>query len=224
MPFGHVELNDGNKVGGVVSFTDVYTEAVMQLPLIAFGTGTALYGKVCRRRVSCRPLSLTLLGRTRRTLSSALLTTALITSTPPSVHIVRALATISPDPQSIYNNEESVGTAIKESGLGRNEFFLTTKYDGGDIAKEARASLAKLGLMYADLYLIHFPGLVTGRFEAAWAEFEQLKEDGLVRSIGVSNFSAEDLQLLAKTAFVRFHAGRQKRSLICAGTARLRPR
>jgi diketogulonate reductase-like aldo/keto reductase len=80
--------------------------------------------------------------------------------------------------QAIYGNEKSVGVGLKESGLDRSDFYLTTKYDGGDIQKAMRDSLEKVGacsaasLLFAqtrtqlgvksvDLYLIHFPKVVT---------------------------------------------------------------
>ncbi|TDL23154.1 Aldo/keto reductase [Rickenella mellea] len=107
------------------------------------------------------------------------------------------------DTAAIYRNEEGVGAAIKESGLNREDLYITTKYDGGVIRDEVEKSLAKLGLKQLDLYLIHAPGFVKGKLEDAWKEFEIIKEDALAKSIGVSNFSLEDLQLLLKTAKIK---------------------
>ncbi|KAF8895577.1 Aldo/keto reductase [Infundibulicybe gibba] len=104
------------------------------------------------------------------------------------------------DMAQIYANEESAGVAIRESGLQRSELFVTTKYDRGSIPTAVRDSLSKLGLKQLDLYLIHFPGAVSGGLENAWMEFEKIKEEGISRSIGVSNFKLEDLQALCKTA------------------------
>jgi len=104
------------------------------------------------------------------------------------------------DTASIYKNEESVGAAIRESGLHRKELYITTKYDGGVVREEIEKSLKKLGVSYVDLYLIHSPRLVKKDMAATWAEFEKIKADGLTKSIGVSNFSIADLSELLKTA------------------------
>ncbi|KPJ22578.1 aldo/keto reductase [Streptococcus phocae] len=115
------------------------------------------------------------------------------------------------DTAKIYRNEESVGRAIRDSGVPREELFVTTKlwndahsYDG---AKEAlRASLDRLGLDYVDLYLIHWPNpkALRDRWEAAnaeaWSYMEEALEEGLVRSIGVSNFLVHHLEALKETA------------------------
>ncbi|KAI0042147.1 Aldo/keto reductase [Auriscalpium vulgare] len=117
------------------------------------------------------------------------------------------------DTAAIYYNEDSVGTAIRESGIDRKDLYITTKYDGGDIQEAIRASLEKLGLKSVDLYLIHFPGLVEKDFGGAWAEFVKIKESGLARSIGVSNFTLEQLQTVVNTGTsipavnqIQFHA------------------
>ncbi|TFK33024.1 Aldo/keto reductase [Crucibulum laeve] len=103
-----------------------------------------------------------------------------------------------------YQNEESVGVAIRESGLARSDLYVTTKYGGGDIQEAIRASLSKLDIKSVDLYLIHSPGLISnGDFEGAWKEFEKIKEDGLSKTIGVSNFSVDDLQKISKSAHVK---------------------
>lgn len=102
------------------------------------------------------------------------------------------------DTASCYGNEEAVGMAIKESGIPREEIFVTTKLWNDDIrqhrTKEAlEESLNKLGLDYIDLYLIHWP--VEGYIEA-YLEMEKLKEKGLIKSIGISNFRKSHLQNL----------------------------
>ncbi|TFK52311.1 Aldo/keto reductase [Heliocybe sulcata] len=104
------------------------------------------------------------------------------------------------DTAAIYGNEDSVGQGIRESGLDRSDLYITTKYDGGDIQSAMQTSLAKLDLKSVDLYLIHFPRLVESNMEASWREFEKIKENGLAKSIGVSNFTLEQLQKLMKTA------------------------
>ena len=102
------------------------------------------------------------------------------------------------DTASFYGNEESVGTAIRASGLRREEVFVTTKLWNSDHASPERgleASLRKLKLDYLDLYLIHYP--VRERLRS-WRVLEKLKEQGKTRSIGVSNFTIRHLtELLA---------------------------
>lgn len=101
------------------------------------------------------------------------------------------------DTAQIYNNEESVGQAIKLSGLDRSKFFVTTKYGGEGSPKDAlETSLRKLGLEYVDLYLIHFPG-VSDDIRSTWEQLEEAQAKGLARSIGVSNFTVHNLRQLA---------------------------
>lgn len=99
------------------------------------------------------------------------------------------------DTAAIYGNEEAVGRAIAKSGVPREELFITTKlwlndanYAGAK-AQFAR-SLARLGVDYVDLYLIHQP---FGDVHGAWRAMEELYEAGKIRAIGVSNFHAERL-------------------------------
>ncbi|KAA1478082.1 Aldo/keto reductase [Dentipellis sp. KUC8613] len=106
------------------------------------------------------------------------------------------------DTAAIYKNESSVGEAIRASGLERSDLWVTTKYDGGDILQGIQTSLSKLGLKSVDLYLIHFPRLVSSDFEGAWEEFEKLKKDGLAKSIGVSNFSVQDLKTVVNSGSI----------------------
>ena len=101
----------------------------------------------------------------------------------------------------VYLNEDSVGAAIRESGLKRNELYITTKFGGGDIEKNFKESLNKvrsfseqpvacrspylqLQLSYVDLYLIHFPQVIpNGDFESAWKLFEGFKKDGFAKYV-----------------------------------------
>jgi diketogulonate reductase-like aldo/keto reductase len=97
------------------------------------------------------------------------------------------------DTASVYGNEESVGTAIRASGIGREEIFVTTKLWNTDHRKPERAlenSLRKLNVDYVDLYLIHFP--VPERRQS-WRILEILQAQGKTRSIGVSNFTIKHL-------------------------------
>ncbi|KAG8952561.1 hypothetical protein FRC00_006702, partial [Tulasnella sp. 408] len=115
-----------------------------------------------------------------------------------------------------YRNEESVGKAIRESGAPRSEFFVTTKLWNGDHGRVAGAfeeSLARLGLEYIDLYLMHWPQAQTadGRtlqpdesptYVETWKVMEELLETGKVKSLGVSNFSVKTLEVLLDQATI----------------------
>jgi diketogulonate reductase-like aldo/keto reductase len=105
------------------------------------------------------------------------------------------------DTAQAYRNEESVGRALKDSGVPRGDVFITTKfYPGGkDPAAEAAMSLKRLGVDYVDLYLIHWPQRGP---TWAWPGMERARELGYARSIGVSNFSVAELDELAKVANV----------------------
>jgi 2,5-diketo-D-gluconate reductase A len=99
------------------------------------------------------------------------------------------------DTAAAYRNEEAVGHAIKQSGIGRDELFVTTKLwvqdAGEEMAKRAvEASLERLGLDYLDLYLIHQP---LGDYYGAWRAMENVLGQGVVRAIGVSNFYPDRL-------------------------------
>jgi len=104
------------------------------------------------------------------------------------------------DTASMYGNEESVGAAIKMSGIRRENIFVTTKLWNSDHENPEGAldrSLSNLNLDYVDLYLIHFP--VRER-RHSWRVLEGLQAKGKARSIGVSNFTIGHLtELLAET-------------------------
>jgi 2,5-diketo-D-gluconate reductase A len=106
------------------------------------------------------------------------------------------------DTAAMYRNEEGVARAITDSGLPRDDLFITTKLNndahGYDRALAAfEQSRAKLGLDYLDLYLIHWPLPAQDRYVETWQALVKLQEDGLVRSIGVSNFQPSHLARLA---------------------------
>ena len=110
------------------------------------------------------------------------------------------------DTAAIYKNEEGVGKAIAQSGIDRKDLFVTTKL-WNNRHSDARAaleeSLSKLGLDYVDLYLIHWPVPEQNKRLEAWSALEQAQADGLVKSLGVSNFRESDLYELAKNSSVR---------------------
>jgi diketogulonate reductase-like aldo/keto reductase len=97
------------------------------------------------------------------------------------------------DTAQAYGNEESVGQAIRESGVPREEIFLTTKFYPGSRDPEAEAvkSLRRLGVDHLDLYIIHWP---QGGPTWAWPGMEGARDRGYAHSIGVSNFSAGELE------------------------------
>lgn len=104
-----------------------------------------------------------------------------------------------------YGNERGVGQGIRDSGIGREEVFVTTKLDGpfqGDdrAIKGLEDSLGRLGLEYVDLLLIHWPLPQRDQYVSTWRSFERLVADGKARSIGVSNFKPAHIdRLLAET-------------------------
>ncbi|OCB90994.1 Aldo/keto reductase [Sanghuangporus baumii] len=105
------------------------------------------------------------------------------------------------DTAQAYQNEAEAGQAFKESGLARNDVFITTKWsgrDGLDIQTSIHNSLKHLGVDYVDLYLIHSPRLAQPDISTVWAQMEKVKADGLAKSIGISNFDAvQTAELLA---------------------------
>lgn len=97
-----------------------------------------------------------------------------------------------------YGNEEGLGRAISASDLSRDELFITTKLRNPDQGHEQAlraldVSLGKLGLDYVDLYLIHWPCPAHDRFVDTWKALIEARNAGKVRSIGVSNFRAQDI-------------------------------
>lgn len=100
------------------------------------------------------------------------------------------------DTASSYFNEKEVGEAIRNSGIKREELFITTKlwvqdYEYDDTLRAFDLSMEKLGLDYLDLYLLHKP---YGNYYAAWRACERLYKEGRIRAIGVTSFSNERLQ------------------------------
>ena len=114
------------------------------------------------------------------------------------------------DTAKLYENEEDVGRAIKESGIPREEFFITSKLDknmlGYENAKsELEKTLKRLDTDYVDLYLLHWPRADYGNpdFEdwkrldiESWKALEEMQKEGKIRSLGVSNFLPHHLQNL----------------------------
>lgn len=114
------------------------------------------------------------------------------------------------DTAAIYENEAGVGQGIcegiKETGISREELFVTSKVWNSDLGYEStikayEASLNKLGLEYLDLYLIHWP--VEGKYKEAWRALETLYKEGRVKAIGVSNFHIHHLEDLMEDAEIK---------------------
>ncbi|WP_316274099.1 glyoxal/methylglyoxal reductase [Bacillus halotolerans] len=110
------------------------------------------------------------------------------------------------DTAAVYKNEEGVGIGIKESGVSREELFITSKVwnedQGYDTTLAAfEKSLERLQLDYLDLYLIHWPG--KDKYKDTWRALEKLYKDGKIRAIGVSNFQVHHLEELLKDAEIK---------------------
>jgi diketogulonate reductase-like aldo/keto reductase len=126
------------------------------------------------------------------------------------------------DTAQAYGNEESVGRALRDSGVPREEIFITTKFYPAkkDPAREAEGSLRRLGVDQVDLYIIHWPQKGP---TWAWPGMEQARDQGYARSIGVSNFSVAELDQLLSIANTRpvvnqvqFSAFEYRRALLTA--------
>lgn len=109
------------------------------------------------------------------------------------------------DTAAAYRNEESVGRAVRASGLARSEIFVTTKVWNSDQGYESTlqamdASLGRLGMDHVDLYLVHWPK--PQHTEGTWRAMEEIQAAGKARAIGVSNFLPHHLDQLAETATV----------------------
>ncbi|WP_308290464.1 aldo/keto reductase [Streptomyces meridianus] len=105
------------------------------------------------------------------------------------------------DTAAIYGNEEGTGKAIASSGIAREDLFVTTKLWNSDQGYDSTlrafdTSLAKLGLDYVDLYLIHWPLPSRDAYIDTWKAFEKIAGEGRAKAIGVSNFKPEHLQRL----------------------------
>ena len=108
------------------------------------------------------------------------------------------------DTAQAYGNEAGVGRAIASGGVPREELYITTKlwndaHQKADARRAIESSLEKLGLDRVDLYLIHWPATVTygDSYIEAWDAFQEFKAEGLVTSIGVSNFHAAHLDAIS---------------------------
>jgi 2,5-diketo-D-gluconate reductase A len=102
------------------------------------------------------------------------------------------------DTATMYANEQEVGRAVRDSGVPRDQIFITTKLPSGNVGRERAtidASLQSLGLDRVDLWLIHWPPS-GGAASKTWEQFIQVQADGLARAIGVSNYSPAQIDEL----------------------------
>ncbi|MCL1899283.1 MAG: aldo/keto reductase [Promicromonosporaceae bacterium] len=111
------------------------------------------------------------------------------------------------DTAAMYRNEREVGQGISDSGLSREEIFLTTKLNNAyhrhdDALAAFERSLQELGTDYVDLYLIHWPLPMYGLYSEAWGALEEIYASGRARAIGVSNFQPAHLETLAETGTI----------------------
>jgi diketogulonate reductase-like aldo/keto reductase len=143
------------------------------------------------------------------------------------IHAVKSALEVgyrSIDTAAAYNNEEGVGQGIRESGVPREELFITTKLKNPDQGYESalqafETSRRKLGLDIIDLYLIHWP--VAGKYLDSWKALIHLQKEGYVKSIGVSNFQVhhlkdiiEDTGVVPAVNQVEFHPLLTQRELL----------
>jgi diketogulonate reductase-like aldo/keto reductase len=128
------------------------------------------------------------------------------------------------DTAQLYGNEESVGRAVRESGVPREELYITTKFAPSrrDPVKEVEGSLRRLGLDYVDLYLVHWP---QGGATRAWPGMEKSLQLGHTRSIGVSNYGVDEMDQVMRIAEnppvvnqVQFSPFEYRRALLDAAT------
>lgn len=118
------------------------------------------------------------------------------------------------DTAAIYENETGTGLGIQQSGVAREDLFVTTKlWNSGKtdwsgpagrdaVLREFDASMERLGLDYLDLYLIHWPRPMHGSYANIWKAFEQLAAEGRTKAVGVCNFGQEQLTTLLETSSV----------------------
>ena len=118
-----------------------------------------------------------------------------------SVHTALAAGYRHIDTAALYDNEREVGRAVAASGLPRNEVYVVTKVWNSDQGYDStlsafEASIERLGLDFLDLYLIHWPLPAAGKFVETFRALAHLRDQGRIRSIGVSNFAPEHLEML----------------------------
>jgi 2,5-diketo-D-gluconate reductase A len=109
------------------------------------------------------------------------------------------------DTAEVYGNEAEVGQAVRESGLSREEIYITTKLNPWKLGYEStisefEKSLAKLRSDYVDLYLLHWPSPTKEKYLESWQACEKLKAEGKIGAIGVSNLTISQLEWLSENS------------------------
>jgi len=109
------------------------------------------------------------------------------------------------DTATMYGNEAEVGKAIASSGIAREDIVLTTKFWMDDLGYDntrdaCRRSIDTLGVDYLDMYLIHWPAPQRDLYTQSWRAMEDLRDEGLIRSIGVCNFHTHHLERIFQMA------------------------
>lgn len=129
------------------------------------------------------------------------------------------------DTAAIYGNEQGVGAGLAASGMPRQDYFVTTKVwndsHGSELTKTAfYQSLDLLGLDYVDMYLIHWPVPKNNQYVQSWQTMMALRDEGLIKNIGVCNFNAEHIETLIKETGekpvvnqIELHPGFQQQAL-----------
>lgn len=134
------------------------------------------------------------------------------------------------DTAKAYENEAEVGRAVRESGIPREEFYVTTKLwnddqGAGNVAPAFEASAERLDIDYVDLYLMHWPSPWRGLYIESWEAMNALKNTHPVRSVGVSNFTATHIKSLVDAGLpappvnqIELHPGLQQREATTEGS------
>ncbi|EFP6323311.1 aldo/keto reductase [Salmonella enterica] len=128
------------------------------------------------------------------------------------------------DTATVYKNQKSIGEFIRESNINRQELFLTSKVwndEHDNVSSSLQRTLEELQTDYLDLFLIHWPAMQEGNFVKAWEGLIRLRDEGLIRSIGVSNFSLRQICHLQNTTGelpvinqVEIHLRHQQKKLV----------
>ncbi|RKL41527.1 hypothetical protein BFJ72_g5419 [Fusarium proliferatum] len=194
-----LKLNDGNSMPMVSSDFLFTTVPGLTHPQLGYGLGTVLH------------------KRSRDEKNEAIVTTTKLAIE----HGFRHL-----DCAELYNNEKELGDAVRASPIPRSDLFIVTKLCGTekrDVKAEFESSLSRLGLDYVDLYLVHAPYMADDAkdLQHVWSQMEEIKISGRAKSIGVSNFLQEHIEIILETAkippavnSIEYHPYLQRGSLI----------
>lgn len=193
--------SEGIKRRDFLKTSSVFAAAALFLPLSGFkfpdATGTMQAGNLIPTVKLNNGITMPMIGLGTHSLNGAICERSVSEAISVGYRLI--------DTAKVYGNEESVGIGIKQSGVKREELFVTSKLwvddSGYENAKKAfETTLNKLGLEYLDLYIIHRP---RGDVKGSWKAMEELYEKGKIRAIGVSNFEPEQLADLMTYAKIK---------------------